>query len=131
MKLTETKGWQSSHSSESPLLLKLEVDKSLPLPVLVLHEDSLRGSQVDWRYAIFCVKLWLRKSLVGGSNTVAAMLRLLLPLLLQWTAGEVQIPTVEIAKGVQMPVMSIGLPQVMFCTFRANANSLVLIALSW
>ncbi len=97
-------------------------------PVLVLHEDSLRGSQVDWRYAIFCVKLWLRKSLVGGSNTVAAMfLRILLPLLLQWTAGEVQIPTVEIAKGVQMPVMSIGLPQVMFCTFRASANSIELV----
>lgn len=47
-------------------------------------------------------------------------LRLLLPLL-RWTAGEVQIPTLEIAKGVQMPVMSIGLPLNMLCTFRASA----------
>lgn len=53
-------------------------------------------------------------------------LRLLLPLL-QWTAGEVQIPTVEIAKGVQMPVMSIGLPLNMLCTFRASA---IMVALS-
>lgn len=47
-------------------------------------------------------------------------LRLLLPLL-QWTAGEVQIPTVEIAKGVQMPVMSIGIGGLE----RSNASAIV------
>ena len=35
--------------------------------------------------------------------------RLLYPVLLQWAVADVQIPTVEIVKGVHMPVMSIGL----------------------
>eukprot|EP00438_Fugacium_kawagutii_P027466 Skav205575 [mRNA] locus=scaffold460:30926:34586:+ [translate_table: standard] len=36
------------------------------------------------------------------------MFSLVLSLLLQWAVSEVKIPTVEIAKGVHMPVMSIG-----------------------
>lgn len=44
-----------------------------------------------------------------SSNFPPAMLsRLLYPLLLQWAISDVQIPTVEIAAGVHMPVMSIG-----------------------
>ena len=43
------------------------------------------------------------------SNFPPAMLsRFLYPLLLQWAISDVQIPTVEIAAGVRMPVMSIG-----------------------
>ena len=50
--------------------------------------------------------LCLRRSL---SNFPPAMLsRFLYPLLLQWAISDVQIPTVEIAAGVRMPVMSIG-----------------------
>ncbi|CAK9019468.1 unnamed protein product [Durusdinium trenchii] len=47
------------------------------------------------------------------------LLRLLL--LLPWAACEVKIPTVEIAKGVQMPVMSIGIGGLE----RSNASEIV------
>eukprot|EP00490_Sorites_sp_Unknown_P005015 CAMPEP_0114651262 /NCGR_PEP_ID=MMETSP0191-20121206/8211_1 /TAXON_ID=126664 /ORGANISM="Sorites sp." /LENGTH=283 /DNA_ID=CAMNT_0001865387 /DNA_START=40 /DNA_END=891 /DNA_ORIENTATION=- len=47
--------------------------------------------------------------------------RLLYPLLLKWAAAEVHIPTVEIANGVHMPVMSIGIGGLE----RSNASAIV------
>jgi len=47
--------------------------------------------------------------------------RLLYPLLLQWAISDVQIPTVEIAAGVHMPVMSIGIGGLE----RSNAPTIV------
>ena len=48
----------------------------------------------------------LLEHIIVFPDRTAMLLRLLL--LLPWAACEVKIPTVEIAKGVQMPVMSIG-----------------------